>query len=672
MADQNFKVKHGLSVGPFSVDANVGNVTTTGNIVTSGVYTDRYFYANGTPYINTGYTGSIGFTGSQGATGVDGYAGSVGATGPIGYTGSQGATGPQGVNITFKGSVPTVGDLPSSDNSVNDSHIVDADGNLYVWNGSTWSDVGQIVGPTGPIGWTGSFGATGATGIIGYTGSEGVGYTGSQGDIGYTGSFGATGATGPIGYTGSFGATGITGPDGATGPVGASGASGLDGATGATGVQGNLGYTGSAGAGFTGSQGTQGYTGSAGVGYTGSGGTFQETLVFTTSGTYRTLTGVYEDGVTKTVRSADFNNNTLRITLATFTPTISATGLASNSLSWDVPATGFTVTVDNPVDFTSEYVSAVDSIAATTGTITSLASFTAAAKSATPAGGVDWTQSFTTNGSSYLRPTSSTIAGGSVAAQVQFLYYNGSSTATYTTSNASISMSWATPTMGLSLGSLTGQTFLGSYSSTSYTTSVTGMSSSSNYNHSISATGGTASSATGSGTFTFTAPVHKDNTATARTVTNTTTFTRPVGVTGTQYTATLNSTTANPSASFTYPSFWLFTSSTSSAPTRADIIDGFGFDGVVTVLGDQVKALAGSIINSAAGPQALWLGVRTSASQPTTFKTGASASLLSDVSVTTGNTVNLEPDSPLSGYSPVSYTLYGITLQSGSTYVSIG
>jgi hypothetical protein len=38
---------------------------------------------------------------------------------------------------------------------------------------------------------------------------------------------------------------------------------------------------------------------------------------------------------------------------------------------------------------------------------------------------------------------------------------------------------------------------------------------------------------------------------------------------------------------------------------------------------------------------------------------------------TTTSSVNLEPDSPLSGYTAEAYTLYGITLQNGTTYVSI-
>jgi hypothetical protein len=50
--------------------------------------------------------------------------------------------------------------LPSSSNTVNDAYIVDADGDLYVWNGATWESVGQIVGPTGPTG------ATGPSGVV--------------------------------------------------------------------------------------------------------------------------------------------------------------------------------------------------------------------------------------------------------------------------------------------------------------------------------------------------------------------------------------------------------------------------------------------------------------------------------------------------------------------------
>ena len=186
------------------------------------------------------------------------------------YGGIMGPTGPQGVSITVKGSVATVGDLPATGNAVNDAWVVQADGDLYVWTGTTWNNVGQIVGPigpTGPQGLVGPTGPTGAQGITGPTGATGsastvVGPTGPTGSgsvvPGPTGPTGATGADstvpGPVGPTGPqgdastvAGPTGPTGPQGAdssvvgpTGPTGAVGAaSTVAGPTGPTGPQGD-------------------------------------------------------------------------------------------------------------------------------------------------------------------------------------------------------------------------------------------------------------------------------------------------------------------------------------------------------------------------------------------------------------------------------------------------
>ena len=164
--------------------------------------------------------------------------------GPTGPTGPVGPTGPQGVNITLIGSVFAVEDLPSTGNSVNDSYIIADEGNLYVWDGTSWNDVGQIVGPqgeVGPIGPQGSQGDPGSNGNDGNTGPTGptgpTGATGPQGESGLsiTGPTGATGATGPIGLTGPTGSMGDTGP---TGPQGDVGEVGPTGPTGATGPQG--------------------------------------------------------------------------------------------------------------------------------------------------------------------------------------------------------------------------------------------------------------------------------------------------------------------------------------------------------------------------------------------------------------------------------------------------
>lgn len=171
------------------------------------------------------------------------------------YGGLVGPTGPQGVSLNLRGSVATVGALPSVGNSPNDAYIVEADGDLYVWSGTAWTNVGQIVGPTGPTGPSGPVGPTGSTGPTGPTGSVST----VAGPTGPTGATGAPGSgsvvPGPTGPTG--GASTVAGPTGPTGPQGdASTAVGPTGPTGAPG-------SGSVVAGPTGPLGPTGPTGPA-------------------------------------------------------------------------------------------------------------------------------------------------------------------------------------------------------------------------------------------------------------------------------------------------------------------------------------------------------------------------------------------------------------------------
>lgn len=216
----------------------------------------------------TGPTGAQGPTGPSvtGPTGPTGAAGGQGPAGPTGPAGSNGSNGAQGVSITMRGSVANPGLLPPSGNAVNDAFVVDSDGDLYVWSGSSWSSVGQIVGPTGPAGVTGPTGPAGAASTV-------TGPTGPNGIAGPTGPTGATGApstvtgpTGPAGVTGPTGPGGaaslVTGPTGATGPTGPS----VTGPTGPQGTQGNLGPTGPAGSnGIAGPTGPTGPGGAAGA-----------------------------------------------------------------------------------------------------------------------------------------------------------------------------------------------------------------------------------------------------------------------------------------------------------------------------------------------------------------------------------------------------------------------
>ena len=209
-----------------------------------------------------GDTGPTGPTGAQGIQGEVGPTGSQGIQGEVGPTGPTGSTGPAGVSITMKGEVATVGNLPASGNQVNDAYVVTADGNLYVWDGAAWNDVGQIVGPTGPQGVVGPTGPTGNQGIQGEVGPTGP--TGPHGEQGIVGPTGPQGIQGIQGIQGEVGPTGPTGAVGPTGPTGAQGIQGEVGPTGPTGPQGDIGPTGP-----TGSTGNTGPTGPTGATPTG-------------------------------------------------------------------------------------------------------------------------------------------------------------------------------------------------------------------------------------------------------------------------------------------------------------------------------------------------------------------------------------------------------------------
>lgn len=122
------------------------------------------------------------------------------------------------------GSVANAAALPTTNRIVGDGWIAQDTGNLHVWDGAAWDDVGVIKGPKGdtgaqgPIGLTGSTGAAGATGAQGIAGPQGVkGDTGLQGPQGLQGVKGDTGAQGAQGIQGNTGSTGARGSNWYTG-----------------------------------------------------------------------------------------------------------------------------------------------------------------------------------------------------------------------------------------------------------------------------------------------------------------------------------------------------------------------------------------------------------------------------------------------------------------------
>ena len=230
----------------------IGNTGATGATGSQGLTGETGLTGATGPTGPTGPQGPTGLTGLTGPQGPQGIKGDTGLTGPQGIQGTQGIQGQAGASVTLKGSVANTAALPASNNTLGDSYINDADGNLYVWNGTTWFDAGQIVGPQGPQGPQGATGLTGAQGVAGPTGLTGpTGATGPQGPQGLKGDTGDTGAAstvaGPQGIQGLTGATGATGPQGPQGIKGDTGDTGATGPAGATGAQGTQGIQGTAG-----------------------------------------------------------------------------------------------------------------------------------------------------------------------------------------------------------------------------------------------------------------------------------------------------------------------------------------------------------------------------------------------------------------------------------------
>lgn len=149
-------------------------------------------------------------TGSDGLLFTSASAGGSGERGPEGPEGPQGPEGPKGdpgTSVKIVGSVEQASQLPSSAEP-GDGYLVD--GNLWVWGGSGWNNVGRVQGPPGE------------------RGPEGPqGQRGPEGPQGERGQRGPAGEQGPAGPNGEQGEKGDPGQDGAKGDKGDPGAPGI-------------------------------------------------------------------------------------------------------------------------------------------------------------------------------------------------------------------------------------------------------------------------------------------------------------------------------------------------------------------------------------------------------------------------------------------------------------
>ena len=244
-----------------NVQANITTVGTLTSLTVTGNISGSYLIGNGSQLTGlqsfvgaTGVSGVNGATGFTGATGVAGVNGATGVAGVNGATGFTGATGSAGTSVTIVGSVTDVNAVyptggPNDPQGLLNYYFPGAvagngvieqiTGDLWVYDGANWDDVGQIQGPQGATGVAGSNGPQGATGVAGIAGVNGAtGLTGATGSAGNTGPQGPQGPQGPTGTNGPQGPTGATGSQGLTGSTGPSG--GPVGATGPQGATGSL------------------------------------------------------------------------------------------------------------------------------------------------------------------------------------------------------------------------------------------------------------------------------------------------------------------------------------------------------------------------------------------------------------------------------------------------
>lgn len=117
--------------------------------------------------------------GPKGDKGDEGPQGEPGIKGEQGEPGPKGDIGEPGTGVTIKGSFETEGQLPSTGES-GDAYLVGGD--LFVWDGTSWVNMGTIKGPKGDTGPTGPQGIQGQQGPIGPKGDKGD--EGPQGEPG--------------------------------------------------------------------------------------------------------------------------------------------------------------------------------------------------------------------------------------------------------------------------------------------------------------------------------------------------------------------------------------------------------------------------------------------------------------------------------------------------------
>ena len=399
----------------------------------------------------------------------------------------------------------------------------------------------------------------------------------------------------------------------------------------------------------------------------------------------------YRQGSTiRNIVGTQFSNNLLLLTLGVFTPTLNDGTL---SRSWDQPADTVIASVTNPPGV-DQFISSVDAITLDSGNAQTLPDFTPGTMTPTAGPDVDWTQPFTlTTGNIFDNNTGA--AGGTTIATITFNERTGTGPeARYAPDTSTYSINWGSvsatsPSASLARSNIN---FYERVTSVAITQSLFGLRTASNgsitWTRGAGLTGGTLTGTTRlNSTFTLGSPVYKDNRTIAAdaTVASSVIATRPATVTGTEYMQTLSTATSNRPAitSVTMPFFRLTTDALSSTPTPYGPNDGIltgdfdTGDGLTLAPGIlRSTSISGLNLGSATARVNVpadtfyWFGRQGTTAPTIQVDTGVG---LQDPVGTVTHTVTFDnsfTNAP-SGWTSVTYTFIGVSVNAGPTYINV-
>ena len=139
MANSNFVVQNGLTIGPLSIDATTGSITTTGNITTTGTTTTFINeIVTGTEAVYGVLTANAGVASTSTTTGTFIVTGGAGISGTV-YAGTINVTYSNPTNLATANAVITGGSLSGITNLSSTTSVATnfSTGNAVITGGST-------------------------------------------------------------------------------------------------------------------------------------------------------------------------------------------------------------------------------------------------------------------------------------------------------------------------------------------------------------------------------------------------------------------------------------------------------------------------------------------------------------------------------------------------------